>query len=215
MKLRNFLSILFLLAGLVSYGQVSNTMVFSSGQPECSGTLILDSLGSFYKASNCRGVSSVSFGTYQITNGIINFKFRRFDTYSPVLRVEESPATDETRIKVSVYTRFNTPVHTGFIIDATQMGTNSYTRFTTDGNGDIYINPSKYKSLRLNELNKFYSNWTFVDVKPKNLKIFINFPTEFFYAQHPTLVTGQDFSLQLKNNQLYDLSGKLYEPSKE
>jgi hypothetical protein len=202
-------TILSLTFASISFGQLSKTHVFSVREGWCSTTYIIDSTGKFCRERGCEGRSHISCGTYQLKEDKITFIFNNFDSIPPVLKIVETSKLNDSTIKVIFRTCDNNIIYKdNFIVDAIDTSGRFFKTLPLNDNGEVFVNPKKYKSLRLNYLQNFYGKWMYVDVKTNNMEIVLNFPKEFFYYSDPIVETDKAITLTLKIDGLYDITGK-------
>jgi len=165
------------------YAQLKSTMTFveKKGELLCWHKFILDSLGNFFEMGGCEGKDVVDMGFYQLQNDKINFIYKAPKDFPPVLRVEESPAENDSLVKITLLSCLGQPVPRGFEADAIEPNGRFFKACTLNEKGEVFINPNKYSSLRLTELDHYYGKWTSVDIKHLDQKIFLSFPEVFFY----------------------------------
>lgn len=202
------LTISLCLTCFVSFGQLKTTLRFSSEKALCHTNYFIDSTGIYFTAVNCGHSSTVSFGRYTLSATKIFFKPLSFDSLPPFVRTDESQATSDTIVKITFLARYNTIIPEGFEIDAIDSTGRFFKRFFPDAEGAIFINPHRYKSLRLNYLDHFYAQWIYIKTKPSDLTIELSLPQQFFDRHHPQIDTSPGYALTLKTDGLYNGQGQ-------
>ncbi len=200
--------------------QLKNTRVFFKINPDaslCEDKYILDSLGDFFEINGCEKKVTVYMGKYQLQNNIINFVYKVPKDFPPVLRIEESPAQNDSLVKITLLSCLGEPISPKFDVDAVEANGRFFKACVLNEKGEIFLNPNKYSSLRLTELDHYYGKWTSVDIKHVDQKIFLSFPEDIFNLSHPVIWFLPNFSVLLKADGLYDLAGRkmLYNESKK
>ncbi len=210
MKFNILFIILFQFLYLITNGQVSTTKVFSSKSGFCSTTIMLDSLGNFYRESGCEGRSYISFGTYRYKNGIVEFRFLNFDSINPVNNILESTSRkNDSTVFITFLTKQGEPVsNSHFSVDAIDSSGKFLKTYRLDSVGRIEINFKKYKEIRLPYLAKIFTKKVRIEILKNNYTIQLNLPDLFFYYPNTKTESGNVFSLVLKKDGLYSLNGK-------
>lgn len=205
------LLILFQLLSLIVWGQLPKTKDFYSSEGFCSRTILLDSLGNFYKEEGCEGRSRISFGTYKITGDIIYFTFQKFDSLQPIFNITESPFSNDFDITVTFLTRQgNTLRSSYFSVDAIDTSGKFFQTIRLNDSGQIKVNMKKYKELRLDYLENVHHKKVRIPITNKDITVILNQSQLFFNYQRPRLENGNNFSMQLKKDGLYSGKQKAY-----
>lgn len=209
MTLPSRIIILLFFISTASFGQLKSSIRFSLKTGLCETKYFIDSAGIYFTAVSCSKSSTVSFGRYTLSANKIFFKPQSFDSLPPFVRIDESPATNDTITKITFLARYNKIIpDKTFVVDAIDSTGKYFKRFSPDAEGAIFINPHRYKSLRLNYLDHFYAKWVYVQTKPSNLTLELSLPQEFFTHHHPKIDINPGYALTLKPDGLYSADGQ-------
>jgi len=202
------------LISLTVWGQLPNTKYFTSRNRLCSSTILLDSLGNFYKEGGCEGRSYISFGTYKLQGNRVDFTFQRFDSLPPIFQIKESTFSNDSIITVTFLTKQGNPLLScHFSVDAIETSGKFFQTIGLNDKGQVKVNIKKYKELRLDYLEHIYNKKIRLPINNKDISIILSLPQLFFNYPRPRPKSGSRFSLLVREDGLYDLTGKVKEYS--
>ena len=192
-------------------GQLPKTKYFYSRHGSCSSTILLDSIGNFYKEEGCEGKSRISFGTYNLKGDNIVFTFQRFDSLEPIFNIAETTFQNDANITVTFLTRQgNKLVSNDFSVDAIDTSGKFFQTIKLNDSGQIKVNTKKYKVLRLDYLENIYRKKVRLQLDNKNIIVILNQPQLFFHYIRPRPENGNNFSTQLRKDGLYSGNQKVF-----
>jgi hypothetical protein len=204
LKTRMRLLITFQLLSLLAGAQLPKTTHFISRNGLCVSSILLDSVGNFYREQGCEAKSRVSVGAYKIEGDKINFTFHRFDSLPPIFSITEDFSSSDSMIVVTFLTRQGNKLMSGvFSVDAIDTSGKFLQTLKLNGSGQLNINFRKFKELKLNYLENMYGTRVRVQLSNKNITVTLNQPALFFNYFRPRPEQGSNFSLQLRKDGLY------------
>jgi len=220
----SFLKIILLLlvttfVSVAANGQLKSTKSFTIWKGGlCDETIILDSLGYFFKEKGCEGNSTISFGRYKISKGnIISFHFLPIDSLQPFREIKRYKDLNDSTITITLYDREDKPVSYAINLQAVDNGGNQH-GVSSDGNGKVVLNRKLYKDLLIVPLLWIYGQQpSLVIGDENNLEVRMSLPGLFLAYNEIKIDKGSKLRLVLKKDGLYrlDRKTKVYSASKK
>ncbi len=208
-SLKLLITFLLFLPTSFTFAQSKRNATFSVKDGMCSDMYKLDSLGHFFHDSGCEGRYTQSIGSYQINQDKITFTAENQRHAAPVLKISECASLDDSTCKVIFKSRDGKVISDEhFIVDAIDTSGKFFKRCAFSNAGETLVNFKKYRSLRINNLQFVYNKWIYVDLKNRDMEIFLNFPEELFHYANPIIKTENPVTFTLKEDGLYSLDGK-------
>lgn len=197
--------ILFQLFSVVASAQLPRTQHYYSVNGFCSSTILLDSIGNFYREDGCEGRSRISLGTYTLKGNIVKFTFGRFADSPPIFDiVTETNPSSQAFITVTFLTRQgNKLASNAFSVDAIDTSGRFFQTLSLNGAGQIAVDTQKHKELRLDYLEKLYGKEVRIQLSNKSITVILNQPQIFFNYLRPIPEKGIDFSMRVEKDGLY------------
>ncbi len=193
-----------------SYCQLKTIKVFYNKSDFCSSTLILDSLGNFFRESGCEGRSDISLGKYTFRNGLVEMKSLDYDSISAYKKIlKKHLGLNDSIAIIQFSTAYNTPVSNNhFIVKATDSLNKLFELYKLNNEGQAFINIKKYNKIHLIYLEKIFDKTITVNLSNSNAEIILNFPGMFFSYPRPRFQKPSVYSVRIKKDGLYDITSK-------
>jgi hypothetical protein len=210
------LKFIFLAALIVSssvcLGQIGRSRHFSKwGELNglCSRSLLLDSLGYFFKEEGCEGRSFISFGHYQVSkSGILTFSHLPADSLHAFQQIRRTKGPADTVLTLTFYDRYGKllrHVHSFQIIDNNGKQESVW----TDNNGQIILDRRLYKDVLITPLIVLFKQQEALVTGEENvIDVFLDLPTMFLMYSEINFERPKSRPLVLKKDGLYEMDKK-------
>jgi hypothetical protein len=223
MNSTKYLVILFLIVlSITANAQLQRTKHFHK-QSEvlsfCGETVILDSIGYFFKDEGCEGQSEVSFGKYKLSkNNVVTFKPLPFDSLKPIRKIKRTKVTTNTdsTITITLYDIHNKLVSIGANVEVVDKNGLSE-RIYVDKKGQIMLNRNLHKDIIFSSLLWiFKGSPSIIQDGDSTIEVYLGLPDLFLWQTTITTIKSKQTQLLVKKNGLYKLDGrtKIYSQSR-
>jgi hypothetical protein len=220
MRLFKTILLLFLTVSVCTAGncQLKSTKRFTIWKGGlCDETIILDSLGYFFKEKGCEGNSSISFGRYKISkDNIVSFHFLPFDSLKPIREIKRFKDSNDSTITITLYDRDTKPLSYAVNLEALDSSGKQH-GVTADENGRVVLNKKLYKDLLIVPLLWIYGQQpSLVIGDENNIEVYMSLPGLFLAYNEISIDKANKLQLVLKKDGLYRLNRKtkVYSASK-
>lgn len=213
--MRKFAAIAFIIIWYNGYSQFAVTKTFD--EPKyfslCSGRIIFDSLGYFFKEHGCEGASTVSLGKYTITGNKINLHYLPHDSLTLIRNIvyyDERP-TDST-IYIRFFDRYLDTISLAFIEYANDKERNDVAWYTNKKAAELKYANAALLFWRLNDLYNLPLKDSIIQIPltSKSMDIYFGLPEVYFIYNHYTEEPAKERITEMLfiNRGLYSMDGK-------
>lgn len=210
-RLKTVLLLVLTIFTSVVYGQLKRTTHFSRSIVTrlCSQSIVLDSLGFFFKEHGCEGDSYVSFGRYRISKkNVITFFFLPIDSLQPFNEIKRSRDVNDSLLTFSFYDRMGQPINQSSNFEAVRKDSRTE-NVRSDTNGKIRLNRMLYRDVLISPILSLYNEQIpLVKGDENNIEVHLALPAialEFYRINFERPVQEQFI---IKTDGLYALDKK-------
>lgn len=220
MRLLNTIILLFLTLTLcaAANGQLKNTKRYTIWEGGfCDETIILDSLGYFFKEKGCEGNSTISYGKYKVSKkDVVSFYFLPIDSLQPFKEIKRFKDSNDSIITITLYDRYDKPLSYAINLEAIDNSGKQHGAYT-DEDGRVFLDRKLYKDLHILPLLWIYGQQPTIGIGDENnIEVHMALPSLFLIYKEISIDKGSKLQLILKKDGLYRMNGKtkVYSASK-